>query len=420
MNRFDTPFPSRSDGAEIDTTIPDLHGKALHSCGFVTGTLRSASPLMQTMFARLLVRRCLTHALRQERHTFTDGRLFAWMAGTCALDDDNHGHRPPRLVAETLLEMLSRSAWQPLAEAAQSVHEALEAPAEVVDLTPDALGPKDTREGDWNESDEAVGPRGELGMIARKAQAVMEDLMVEQDDTTLPFPVLDRLHQAAAGSVTFAPREAIIRRVTVAGIARSVEESAEPAPLWALDCAAGDLLAQTGTLRPALPLPGLIRAEALRSNLEPEERALARATAFCKAAKDLRTLCEEALAIETRVVELAAQERASSRAPECIAWLATSGPLRSRQLEALLGATRLGVRGIVSKLKQAGLLTVETVAGVKLYGLANETAAPSSAATPARGASRPRMRISAEALAEYDAAMAEIDQLLARTDANHH
>lgn len=418
MNRFDTPFPPRRTGGDSDAAIADLRAKALHSCGLVTGMLRCGSPVMQALFSRLLVRRCLIHALRQERHTFTDSRFAEWMAGTCPLSDENEGHRPPRLIAEAVLETLSRLTWQPLVGAANSVREALVAPADLVNLTPNALDPEVTRKEKWNESGDAMGPRGDLGIIASEAEALMDGLITFQGEASLPFSGLDSLHQAAAQSVTFAPREAVIRRVTVGGIARSVEEPAEPAPLWALDFVAGNLLAQTGALRPALPLPGLIRAEALRGDLEQEERTLARATAFCEAAQDLRELCEAALAIETRLARLSAQERTSSRAPECAAWLATSGSMRSSQLETLLGATRLGVRGIVAKLEKAGLLTLETVAGVKLYGLAKATGALSPAFTPAKEASRSRIKISAETLAEYDAAMNEIDALLARTGAH--
>ena len=117
--------------------------------------------------------------------------------------------------------------------------------------------------------------------------------------------------------------------------------------------------------------------------------------------------------IDARIAALAAQERSSSRAPDCIAWLTTAGPLRSSQLEALLDATRLGVRGILGKLQEAELLTVETVAGVKLYGLVAETEPPSPALDDAP--KRSGMAISKDTLAEYDAAMEGIDELLART-----
>ena len=87
------------------------------------------------------------------------------------------------------------------------------------------------------------------------------------------------------------------------------------------------------------------------------------------------------------------------------------GPLRSSQIEAVLGATRLGVRTMLAALSAEGDLGVETLSGVKLYSV-TRTRAPLA---PSALSEEPG-HFSSEALEDYDAALAQIDALLARYD----
>lgn len=104
-------------------------------------------------------------------------------------------------------------------------------------------------------------------------------------------------------------------------------------------------------------------------------------------------------------------KRANSRVPQLYGLLAGFGPLRSSQIEAVLGVTRLGVRKMLDALSEAGDLAIETLSGVKLYSVTRGR--PPVVSAPL--ADEPG-RFSGEAIEDYDAALARIDALLARYD----
>ena len=93
--------------------------------------------------------------------------------------------------------------------------------------------------------------------------------------------------------------------------------------------------------------------------------------------------------------------------------LAGFGALRSAQLETLLGVSRMGLRAIIGTLDKTGRLERTTLAGVHLYTINLEARAAGVALEPDANAS-----FSSAALAEFDAAMADIDALLARSSIN--
>lgn len=139
--------------------------------------------------------------------------------------------------------------------------------------------------------------------------------------------------------------------------------------------------------------------------------AIVQSEALRDALNHLNSLLVEARDICRDLADRYSGKRASSRAPQLYGLLSGFGPLRSSQIEAVLGATRLGVRTMLAALSQAGDLTIETLSGVKLYSVTHTRAplAP-SALTDEPG------HFSSEALEDYDAALAQIDALLARYD----
>jgi len=85
--------------------------------------------------------------------------------------------------------------------------------------------------------------------------------------------------------------------------------------------------------------------------------------------------------------------------------------MRSTQIEAVLGKTRLGVRGILDALFAAELVARASVSGVWLYRFAPP--APEAEAVLEQPVS---FAFSPEVLGEYDAANADIDRLLGQMD----
>jgi hypothetical protein len=87
--------------------------------------------------------------------------------------------------------------------------------------------------------------------------------------------------------------------------------------------------------------------------------------------------------------------------------------MRSAQIEAVLGKTRLGVRDMLDALFKAGLVARTSVSGVWMYRFAPPS--PPAEETLEQPASH---AFSTEALGEYEAANAEIDRLIAGDRSN--
>jgi hypothetical protein len=88
-----------------------------------------------------------------------------------------------------------------------------------------------------------------------------------------------------------------------------------------------------------------------------------------------------------------------------------SRQLRSTQIERLLGATRLGVRAMLATLGDSGVLERTTHGGVHLYAVKPGT----RPAAPDRDGPSTDLAFSSAALDAYDASLADIDALLARS-----
>jgi hypothetical protein len=164
-------------------------------------------------------------------------------------------------------------------------------------------------------------------------------------------------------------------------------------------------------MRDALPWPGLIRLDGL--GVEPLEARIMVAETLRERAQVLSGKLAEANRLERRLMERQPGRRTTSRAPSLFELLAGFGPLRGAQIETLLGATRLGVRSMLAALDDMGVLERCTIAGVRLYAVSD--ARPSFEQAPARS---DVFSFSAEAITDFDASMAHIEQLLARTGGN--
>jgi len=362
---------------------------AARALGQLDAALTWCPPDIYPILAARLIRETLISALRQEGHAFTDARFHAWFAGLVPLSDEPLQFTlAPRALVTTLLAEMTRSSWAPLADAARGFEKACLA----------------LRDLDNHPAVEAA-----LAAID-EAAALVADL----EPAPLPFAALAALHRAIGQSPRFAPAERAIETITLGGRQVAIERARPPSPRWAVECAFGTYLRATSTLGAALPLNGLIRLDTVRRadvDDDPAHAAIIQVEALRDALDHLNRMLVEVRDIRRDLADRYSARRANSRARQLYAVLSGFGPLRSSQIEAVLGATRLGVRTMLSALSQAGDLAIETLAGVKLYSVTRTRVSVVTAAL----AEEPG-RFSSEAIEDYDAALARIDALLARYD----
>lgn len=381
-----------------DPAQSDLEAEALLALGRLDGALGAARPATLRLFVAQLLRNLLVAVLRQEGHAFTDRRFHAWFAGVATLSDlPPRLARPPRLLCEAVLTELTHSSWEVLAELAARFHAALLAPGDHFGSAAEA---------------ETAHQDVHANIVAA------HDLIVGLPTSSHPLHAVAGLHRAAGAHVLFAPPERAPEAMAVGSIRLMVERPALPPPRWALEMLWGEHWHTTRLLPYALPFPGLIRLDALRTDKpshpwEPDEAPTILATALRDVAQDLWCNVTEADQLTRRLKECQPGKRRSSRAPVLLELLAGFGPLRSAQLEALLGATRIGVRTMLDALDKIGVLERATLAGVHLYTV-NLEARVAVDANDLDVSSN----FSSAALGEYEAAMADINTLLARSGAS--
>ena len=378
-----------------DPAQRDLEAEALLALGRLDGALGAARPAALRLFAVRLLRDLLVAVLRQEGHAFTDHRFHAWFAGvaTLAILPPRLG-RPPRVLCEAVLTELTHSSWEPLAALAARFQAALLAPS-------DHIGS--------DLADETARQDAHAIVVAAR------DLIAELEPSPLPLSALARLHRAVGEHVLFAPPERAPEPIAMGSIRLTVERAGAPSPRWALEMLWGEHWRAAGLLAHALPFPGLIRLDALRADTpsgrgEPDEEPTILATALRDVAQGLCNKLTAADQLARRLEDSQPGKRRSSRAPALLELLAGFGPLRSAQLEALLGATRIGVRTMLDALDRIGMLERTTIAGVHLYAVNLEARVADDANDLAVSST-----FSSAALGEYEAAMADIDALLARS-----
>jgi len=354
--------------------------------GQLDGALEHADASALRIFAARLVRDALCSALRQEGHGFTDQRFQAWFAGLATLaDTPPRGVRPPRVLCEAILTQLAHAGWPPLAAMAVNFGSALLAPRDL------------TSHGDHEQAHAAIS----------NARLLVTELAAEPG---LPLAALAALHDAVAASTRFAPAERGRAAIALDRHRKAIERDAPPSPRWAVELLFGECLRAGGALRQALPLPGIVRLDALGAEGPAEARTI-RASALHEIARDMAEKLREAARLSRRAAQRPAGVRGTSRAPLLHEILAGFGAMRSAQIESALGASRLGVRGMLATLEAMGVLERSTIAGVRLYSV-------STTERPALGADAPDggFTFSSSALDDYEASLASLDRLLARSD----
>jgi hypothetical protein len=351
--------------------------------GRLDGALAHCGESALRILAGGLVRDTLIAALRQEGHAFTEPRFHAWFAGLATLSDLPVRHaRPPRVLCAAILTELRHSSWAELRDLSTRLHPAL-------------LAPQDLEEPQAHATVHAVIADARI-LLDTLASGNPEDC----------FSTLAALYDAIGRSVRFAPGERQAP-TNAPGLRRqAVDRPPPPSPRWAIEMLYGETLRHRGSLCRTLPLPGLIRLDAL-SDGDAGEGSTLRADGLRRVAQGLCERLAEAHAWAGEAQRRRAGQRATSRAPALFELLAGFGPMRSAQLETALAATRLGIRGMIARLEDDGVIARTTISGSHLHALVDR-----------REPLLPRGReaetaLPTDALDEFEASLAEVDRLLA-------
>ena len=388
--------PLRSDEDAPHHALLHARSTTTFAWGLLQGRLAHLAPEPAQAFGFGLVRLALNDALTMSGFTGAADWLPAWFSGLrpplCAT---THVAAPAAPLADAVLGALTRARWEPLALAAQQIQGA-------------------ARYDRGIDSIEATARIAEI-IAAAERLASLAHARVEADDdeNVWPLSALGHLHDLAAATLEFAP-QARERAVTV-GPAGPVgfDLAAPPPSLWALDHWASGQTAPAAPGITPLPLPGTVRAEALRPYLWPRERAILVAQGMTHAVSRLSGLLDIALAASRDCERNLHAARSTSRAPALYRVLRGFGPLRPVQIASMLGVTKGGAREIVSALCEAGLAKVRIEAGRRMIDAAERPAVTAEKVTGFEYAAEGSAD-GDSALAAFDAALADIDQLLER------
>lgn len=388
--------PLRSDEDAPHHALLQARSKTTFAWGLLQGRLAHLAPEPAHIFSCALVRLALNDALTQSGFTGAADWLPVWFSGLCPpLCATTHVAAPPAPLADAVLGALTRVRWQPLALAAQQIQGA-------------------ARYDRGIDSSEDTARIAEIIAAAERLAGLAHGRVeTDNEEDVWPLPALGHLHDLAASTLEFAP-QARERAVTV-GLAGPVgfDLTAPPPPLWALDYWASGQTAPAARGITPLPLPGAVRAEALRPYLWPRERAILVAHGVTQAVSRLSALLDMALAASSACERQLHAARSTSRAPVLYRVLRGFGPLRPVQIASMLGVTKGGAREIVTALCDAGLAKVRTEAGRRMIEAVERPAVTAKKITGCEHAAE-RPAEGDGALAAFDAALADIDQLLER------
>ncbi len=352
--------------------------------GRLDGLLAGLTDIEKRLFCVGLLREVLLAALAQAGFTDATLRFHAWFAGL-----DRGPQETPLTccsayaVVRALLGELSHHPWEPLADAAQTITLAARFGADRPAHAEDALG------------DEALAKAADL-----TKQASMND------DSALPFAGLARLNALLRADPLFAPVERAVRSFSLGGREVAVEQAAPRTPLWAVDAALGRVLSASGTWVHAIPCPGAVTAEALQPQLWPGERALLAVRSLHLSITRICALVDQARRRAAIVGGQLGHLRSSARAPQVWIFLAAFAPLGLDQMVSAFGVSRRGTYAIGDALAATGLARRASIKG-KVLLVAEERRHVPGEIPQDQGSPLPH-----PALAEFDAAMAEIDRLL--------
>ena len=394
MTNFDArslPYhPLQSDDDASIEEVMAVRTRASLGWGALQGRLTHVTPEVAHHFCCSLIRLTLVDALAQTGFPGAVTWFSSWFSGLEPVPGSTvHAAAPASLVAGTLLSELSLSHWGPLADAAAQIRAAAR----------------------FDRGDGRHAPSPAPSFAIEQA-AKLAELLPNEPDEVWPLVALDHLHAEAARSPHFAQAEREPRLIGLPSGPVTIEQTIRAMPLWALDLVAMPAIARSHPGTRPLPFPGAVRAEALRPELWPRERAILVAEAAGKAVRRLTDLFDTSCSSVQTMKVAAAGLRSTSRAPTLYRILFGFGPLRPIQIEQALGVSKNGVRDLVAALIKAGLAEMTTHRHQVVVRATQPQHAPDC--TPALPDASEV--IPDAAFAAFDTAMADIDRLLARSN----
>ncbi len=385
--------PLQSDEDASHDELMAARARAALAWGALQGRLAHLPSDVAHHYCCAHIRLTLLDGLGQAGYPGAETWFSSWFSGLAAVPDVRaHAAAPASLIAETLLGELSLSPWGPLAEVATQIRSAAR-----------------FDRGDRRDMPSPT-PAHMVEEAARLAESTESGAGRDHIAGDWPLAALDRLHRAAAASPHFAPAESEHRLLDLPSGPVALEQVVAAPPLWALDLTTGAVIARDNRGSRPLPLPGAVRAEALKAQLWPRERAILVADAAFAAAQKLTTLLDAAHRTVTDMQQAIARLRSTSRAPGLYRLLSGFGPLRPIQIERAMTISKNGVRDLVAALVKAGLAEMSAV---------QHQAVVCAIPPEHRSAHAPAVGVDASAddqFAEFDAAMADIDRLLSRSN----
>jgi hypothetical protein len=396
MANFEAHFagfhPLQSDEDASPEALMLARSRAALSWGRLQGLIAHLEPGVAHVLAASLIHAQLCEALLQAGHAGAASRFDLWFSGLAATPTEGpHVFARPWGIADAILAELSLASWEPIAQVAQQLHK-------VTGSDHGIVGPAD-----------ALSPREVIALAGQLASEAGP-----HDENHWPLAAIDHLHALAAASADFAPTEPDRRLLDLPGGPKAFAQPRARPPLWAIDLAAGQVISTSTPGVIPLPCPGVLRAEALAPWLWPRERGILVADALTTCSQRLARLVEQARARHLHMICALADLRSNSRAPALYGLLAGFGPLRPGQIERALQVSKNGARELIKSLKSAGLADIEGHRGQVLIR-ASLAGGKASESVPGPD---PSPALSAESLAEFDEAMADIDRLIARSNAS--
>lgn len=388
------PLQSDEDASHDDLMV--ARARTALAWGALQGRLAHLPPEVAHHFCCALTRLAIIEALGSSGYPGTEAWFSLWFSGLEPVPDvSTHAAAPASLIAETLLGELMLSPWGPLAEAATQIRGAAR----------------------FDRDDRGDTPSPPLALAVEEAAGLAQSVRNEAGaaDGDWPLAALDRLTQAAAASPNFPPTDREYRVLDLPAGPVALEQAGATPPLWLLDLVAGAVVAPDNPGSRPLPLPGAVRAEALKPHWWPRERAILVADTARVAAQKLTVLVDAAFHAVANMEQLTTRLRSTSRAPVLFRLLSGFGPLRPIQIEKATALSKNGVRELVATLIKAGLTEMSShhhqaiVCAIPPQGRSTHVSAPEDEPGP----------LADDKFAEFDAAMADIDRLLSRSNGSN-
>ncbi len=395
------------DSSEIDPAkLAAASARCYLALGRLDGAIAYAAPNVVELFALMLVRRTLARSLAAAGYLFTDAMFEAWIARAGGPPQGGPGTAAPApAIAAAVLSELRASKWPALAEAADLVSRAAshlgrgQRGRAVDDADPESGEARGEGQGAWHCDG--------LGGVIPAARAVLFDGdSTKSEHVDAPLSLLaQRLAKVPA---LFAPVERGAAVIETDAGPVAVPLAMQQSQGWALGLVVGEMFVNLGVMRRPVPFAGVIAPQVLRGDCEPEVRLLRLATDIGQGAHEMLEDLETARRLVSRAEAALLDARSTSRAPAVFALIAGLGLATRGEVCDGFKMTAAGADGVLAKLLAAGLIARRPgrAGGFCVAAVAGDTLGGSfSQVTDARVAS---------GVDELDAAMADVDRLLAR------